>query len=288
MTIPRIVRFGIGSKVYTFPGHEQKFSTNFAEVVPSIKRLPGMDGGFDLYGLGRAPAAVGRVQLSLTLVSATRSGMDTLRDAIKVMRGWGVQPLYMQPTNPAAVERWCFARVLDIAMPEERGRHSDLWQKVQITWQVSDPAWLTPGNSNALWSEFNWGSGTWGGGTGTTITGSGTITLTNNGNLPTPVDLTLRPTTGNAATDPIIRRVVGGVAVEELTWTGRLTDADTLNIRASSQSVYLNGVDAYDSRFSALTTDWLRVEPGSNAIQIRLTNPTDVISASLRYLERYV
>jgi len=173
-------------------------------------------------------------------------------------------------------------------MPEDRSRHSDLWQKVQITWQVSDPAWLTAGNSNALWGDFNWGSGTWGGGSGTTITGSGTITLTNNGNLPTPVDIAIRPTAGNVATDPIIRRVVGGAAVDEIKWTGTLTATDTLNIRASSQSVYLNAVDAYDSRFSALTTDWLLAEPGSNAIQIILTNPTDVISASLRYLERYV
>jgi hypothetical protein len=288
MTTPRIVRFGIGSRVYTFPGHEQKLSTNFAEIVPSVKRLPGMDGGYDAYGLSRAPAAVGKVQLSFTLVSATRTGMDTLRDALKIMRGWGVLPLYLQPTNPASAERWCWARVIDISMPEDRGRHSDLWQKVQITWQVSDPAWLTAGNSNALWGDFNWGSGTWGGGSGTTITGSGTITLTNNGNLPTPVDIAIRPTSGNVATDPIIRRIVGGAAVDQLSWTGTLTAADTLNIRASSQSVYLNAVDAYDSRFSALTTDWLLAEPGSNTIQIILTNPTDVVSASLRYLERYV
>lgn len=283
----RITRFGRGSNVYTFPDTQQSFNTNFADLVPVTQRLPGLSGGFDHYGNDPAPSSIGRVQLTYYLLSATRSGMDTLRDACKRMAAWGKQPLWLRPTDGSA-ERWCMARVNNISINEDLRGNTDLWQPVNIIFQVSDPWWTGLGNSNSVWGSFLWGSGTWGGGTPTLVTGSGSITLTNNGSLATPVDITITPPAGEVAIDPIIRRIVNGEIVDEVKWTGTLTSADTLSIRASSQAVYLNAVNAYDSRFSALRTRWMQIEPGSNSIVVQMAEATNEANVNLRYLERYI
>jgi len=288
-------RFVAAGNTYDFTASDvilETYSDNFAELVTRTTRLPFAHGGFDQLGSARSLSEIGTVRQQMHLVSETREGMHPKRDLLKKMADWGVGVLYMQPTDTGLAERWTRARLNNITMSDMVHMHSDLHQSATITWQAADPFWYTKGNG-IVWGQgaaVKWGDGTskWGGGTGTTVTGSATIALTNNGNAFTLPTVSIRPSAGKSATDPIVRRMVNGTVVDEVHYNGTLAALDYLFIDAKRLGVWLNGARAYGTNFQARNASWLRLLPGSNSLKVLFANTTDEAVVRVQYPERYV
>lgn len=282
-----ITQFGEGATKYIFPMTLQSYSDNFGDLVPSTQRLPGVDGGFDLYGDDPAPAEVGSVRLGYTLIATSRSGMDDLRDAVAAMKAWGKQRLFMQPTDPADAIRWTWAKVNNIQMAQEPSLHTDLWQPVTVIWQCADPAWYGRGTEGKLWGEMVWGTDKWGGAAAFQA-GSGQITnladSVNNGNAISLPRITIRCSAGQTATNPIIERVVSGVVKDRITYTGVLIAGDELVIDCRNVSVKKNGVGVYAS-IAAQHPDWMRLLPGSNSLRVKFSYTTDAAGVRVTWYD---
>lgn len=288
----RITRFTAvnGAGTYTFPSNTQQgFDNNFKDVLARASRLPGDDGGFDEYGTGWAPSAIGNLSFSFYLVSQTREGMQVLRDAAGAMRGYGAGMLYYQPTDPALAERWVYCRINRISDTQQLDRNTDLHQLVQVNLMVTQPYWYTAGTER-LWDDGGkWDDGgLWDGNASapapTSITTSGTLTATNNGNVPTLARVLVINDGVSPAYNPIIRRITNGEVADEVRYYGTIAAGDWLEINARSQRVLMGllGTDVYPD-FTFQNADWMTLLPGSNSIQAYISGTAKV---ALRYMER--
>lgn len=298
--MPRIVRFGNASpKLYTFPDTLQNLSTNFGNLVPITNRMPGMTGGFDEYGDDPAPGEIGNVKLTYKLITASRDLMTAQRDTVNQMLDWGVQWLYMQPTDPGLPERRTRARINNISMPQDLAHNSDLWQEVSIDFQSSYPRWYGPGTEAPTWGDNTvlWaGSGIkWGGSLSpTTITGGVTsrITVTNNGKMVTRPRITFVYSSGTATPVFSVQRYVGGVQVDNLSLVlgSGLGSGESLefNARAYSALRYTAGIatNVYSTLFNNTHPDWFRLDPGANTVDLFCGSGT--YDVYIRYYEEYV
>lgn len=284
MTLTRFDAFN--GQTYTFPttSGDQDFKTNFKALAIHSSRVPGVDGGVREYGTGRAPGPIGMIQVTVVLESATRSGMQALRDALNAMAAWG-EGLLVDTLN--SVERYAVCSIATIDMPEERQANSDLFQKVKLTFEVPEPYWLTAGNEN-LWNgavNFN-GAINWGGTGLTTITGSGSLSLTNNGSAETKGRFVALGTGATSFSRLIVRRTLNSAVLDEVIYDGLLIQNDVIEIDPRQQWVVVNGVEKLEN-LSFIHPDWLRLAPGSNTMTVTLDDPAAEISAVVRYLERY-
>lgn len=284
-----ITRFTTDWGTFVFPTTQQSFNPPFANVLARASRLPGTD-GFDEFGTGWAPAQVANLTFSFTLVSSTLEGMQPLRDAVNAMRGWGAGQLFFQPVDTALSERFCFCRINNISMPQKLSEHTDRFQTVELSLQVTQPYWHTLGTER-LWGD---GKGKWDDGglwdgnasapAPTTITTSGTMTVTIGGNVFTMSRILVINASGSPITNPIIRRILNGEVADEVRYYGTIADADWLEINPRAQRVLMgvSGANVIDD-FDFLNPDWMRLYPGSNSLQIYV-NGTAKIAA--RYMER--
>lgn len=282
-----LTRFGS----YTFPTDAQiSFSDNFAELVTRTERIPFAHGGFDQLGDERSLSEIGKVNAELWLHYDSFEEATTLLDAYRQIADYGVQRLFMQPTDPTEAARWCWARVNNLNTPQNVRDVPHERMRVGVVFHVPDPFWHGAGNGAVWGGGWKWGDGTkWGG--GTPVAASGlltTSTITPNGNAFTYLNMSIRPDTGESCTDPIIRRVVNGDVIDEVRWYGTLTAGDVLSINSTKREVRLNTVKVYDDRFAARSRDWMLLRPGANTIQIIFTNTTDAADVNLRYLDRWV
>lgn len=286
-----LVRFGFGDDYYTFPDTLQDYRDNFADVVPRTVRLPGMSGGFDQFGDDAAPGQIGKITQRLYLTADDREDMDALRDAVRRIKTWGTKLLWMQPTDPAEGERFCWARMNNVHMPKREQDHTDLFQPVTITWQVADPFWYTRNNEAPFWGNFDWGDGSKWGGSATLQDVSGmTTTLataTNEGNAIALPRLTIYVRAGQTCTNPTIQRIVGAAVVDEVAYTGTLSAGDILEINCRGASVRLNLADAYDD-LSYEHPDWMRLLPGENTLRVLLANAGEACKVAARWYDTYV
>lgn len=288
-----ITKFKVSStKVYTFPTSpgDQEYRDNFKNVVLRTSRLPFADGGFDELGDEPGSAPIGMIQLGIYLVSATREGMQALRDDLNKIRGWGLGRLFYQPPDPELAARWCYAKVNDISIPERRHEHTDLYQKVQLSFQVIPPWWYTKGNCESIIGEdFIFGTSKIGGGTPTSVTGLSTnLTYTPTGNYETQPTIAIKPPATKSVTNPIVRRIVNGDVVDEVKWIGTLTAGQNLHIDCPRASVRLDGVPVYTDLFSFKHPSWMRLLPGDNTIQVRFALSTDQADVNIRFLDRWL
>lgn len=291
-----ITRFqSANGDTYTFPTEagNQEYNDNFKEVVLNTTRLPGADGGFDEHGQSRAPGAVGKVQFGFYLVTESRSAMLAKRDQLGAMREWGPGLLYYRPPgddgqpDTGQPERWCFARVNNILLSEKRHEHTDLFQKVQITFQASDPFWYAPGTEE-VWGSFNWNDGSlWSGSSGTLVTGSGDLTLANSGNAFTLARIVI-VNGGSISSNFRFRRMVNGLAADDFFMGVSIASNAVLEADARRHRIYQNYIRLTDAQLSGLVTakhpDWLRLMPGVNTVRVTLDGAATVF---VRYLERY-
>lgn len=281
MTISRFVAKG---NTYTFPTApgDQEFRTNFANLLRSNTRLPGVDGGYREWGWGKAPAENGMIQFAIYLESATRSGMQSLRDSLRTMQAWGMGLLY---DTINGVDRWSYCAITAIDMPEERHKHSDLYQRVQLTFETPDPFWYTAG-TELLWDNAgNWDGASlyWDGTSPTSVTNSGTISITNNGSAYTLARVILKCTSGTAY-NPVVQRTVNGVVRDEVRWSGSLAASEWLEIDSRRHTATKIGQNEF-ANIAYRNRDWIRLEPGANNLIVRLNGTVDVY---VRYMERYV
>lgn len=283
-------RFGeTGStQAYGFPLTQISFLDNFANLVTKTNRLAFSNGGFDELGMGRGLGEIGNVQAEFWLhYNDYNDGMTKL-DAIRQMADWGVQRLFMQPIDQAASPRWCLARVNDIPAGQNVRDMPAKRQRVKVTFQVADPFWYTDGNQ-ALWDgTYNWnGAINWDGGGLTTVTGSGSLTVTNNGNAYTLGRFVAMVTGAQAFNQLIVRRTVNNGVIDQWVVNYPFVQNDVIEVDPRKQWVIINGYDRF-SAFEFRHPDWLRLLPGSNTITVTTDQASAQLSTVVRYYERYL
>lgn len=287
MTITTFAKLD-GSETYTFPTNvtNQDFRTNFKNLLTKASRIPGASGGVDEYGIGRSPSPVGNIQFSIYLTTQSKASMQGLRDALNEIADWGVGIL---TDNLNGVDRWALCRVSDISMSEERqDTKYNLWQKAQLSFQAAEPFWLTVGNQNVWDGTYTFNSAiSWDGNTGfNTINGSGTFTLTNNGNAYTVARLVARVTGATPFSQFIAQRIVSGGVTDQWVYTGSIVQNDILEVSPRNQWVLLNGDDKIGN-FDFNHPDWMRLMPGVNTIKIALDDAAATVLCKGLYYERY-
>jgi hypothetical protein len=286
-----LTEFSGGGLTYTFdPTKQADIRDNFRRVISKTTRLPGLDGGFDEYGMGRAPHEVGTVRTSFWLGDfATLADATAALDELGALPSWGVRRLWKQPTDTALDTRFCEARVIEIPndvrvfdLPHKR-------RQIEISFEVSNPVWIGAGTEAITWGGGSlWGDGSVWGGTGTWEAVSGpetTFTVTvADGNTPTPPRINFECEAGETAENIIIERLVGGVVHDRLAFNDVLTAGDQLGFNCRALTVRLNNVNAYTSAFAFDTARWFTLEPGANNIRVRLENGGDAGRIRFSYL----
>lgn len=269
---------------YTLPTQQTEFSTNFGNAVPRTERLPGLSGGYDLYGNEVAEQEIGNVRVAFWLFAP---GLRAKVDEVYQMISKGKRLLFLDPED-GNEQRYTEARVNNIQASEavEDFTHERL--KVTVNFQCAEPFWRTIGTEAPTWGSFKWGSGTWGGTTSpTAVSGTSTdITVSYAGTAPTFARVIIAPGTGDSCDNPVVQRVVGGTVIDEVNYTGTLTDTDTLVINSRDSRVTLNGAAAYDD-FSFTRGYWIKLLPGDNTIRVGFDNAGDAADVTVRFFNRY-
>lgn len=278
-----------GSYVFPNGGIVHNFSTNFGDGVVNAVRMPGMHGGFNEDGIGTPPSAIGVVRFRFWLVANTRAQMDALRYAAKAMREMGMDKLVYQKTDLSA-NLFCMATVHNIQMQEQKGEHTDLWQPVDMIFHVPDPVWLGGAYGGYVFDgSYDFGDALSAGGGGLVQNLSGTttnLTVTNNGNAMTKARLTIAPDTGQSCANPTVQRIVNGVVVDEVSWTGTLNYGDSLVIDGNRQVIQKNGANAL-ANATYLHPDLIRLAAGSNSIKVLLNASGNAAKAYWIYYDAY-
>lgn len=288
----RLLKFQTPYGTYTFPTFTgQALDDNFKDLLARTTRLPGVDGGLDEFGSGRAPSAVGNVSYSFVLVSTTREGMQAKLDELGQMAGWGVGSLWYQPTDAAQATRWTWARVNRISDPQRLEGHSDLFMRVSVNFQASSPFWYGRG-TELLWDDgavWDGASTNWDGNTSApalaSVTDASTVTVSGvGGNVPTLARLLVIKDTAGAVLDPLIERLDGsGAVVDWVQWSGELTNGQFLEIDPRRQKVIKVSANVR-SGLSFMNPDWMTLRPGSNTLRVRWQGTAKL---GVRWLERY-
>lgn len=264
-----------------------EYQDNFTDLQTQVVSLPGMTGGFDLYGAdANVPNAVGKITQEVTIRSMTREAMDGKRDALKAIASQGKKMLVMRPTNyPAQPQRYCYARIARIPIVKDEGEHTDLLQRAMIEWQVSDPRWLVELSTGMMWGE-EWG-GVWNEAQ-VIVAASGVLTeeiVAYGGNLPYEARVIFETDGLQTAEWPTIQRVVDGIVVEQVQYQAVITDGQSLSIDALRHTVKLDGTDAYNNFFVTRTESWLTLAPGNNLLRIQFANSGDAATVQIYYKE---
>lgn len=286
-----IVSFG----AFTFPDELAEFNDNFADTTPQTARLPGLHGGYNQDGDGTAQTAVGKVVVGFNLVAQTRAAMDDLRDAVNAMVEYGLQQLTYQPTELTDPTRYCWARVNFISIPQRKDEHTDLFQKVTVTFQVADPHWYVGtggpwqiGVGDHTLGEIGLEIG--GGGTPVTINASGTSsngTVTNAGNALSIPTISIVCSGSQTFVNPTIRRIKNGKVVDEVAWTGTIQNNGELFISGKTQRITYNSSSVFGANLSYEHPDFVRLEPGANSIYVLSTSAGSAATVTIWYADVY-
>lgn len=280
---------------YTFPSTLAEFSDNFRDTTPQTVRLPGMHGGYNQDGDATAQTAIGKVTVGFYLVAQSRDGMDDLRDAVGALVEYGLQQLIYQPTDPGDPTRFCWARVNYINIPQRKDEHTDLHQKITITFQVADPHWYV--GTGTPWqigvaghtigeTDLEIGSG----GSPATISASGTSTdstVTNSGNALTVPVVAIRCGASQTFVNPTIQRIKNGEVVDEVAWTGTVGNNGELFLVGRLHRAVYNAASILGNNFSYEHPDFIRLEPGANTIRVRSTSGGSAATVTIWYASAY-
>jgi len=287
MTLTRFEAFN--GSTYTFPAtamfpQDQAFTTNFKALLARSSRVPGGNGGIRDFGFQRAPSPVGSVQATIVLATESRSAMQALRDALNTMADWGMGKL-VDTINGS--ERWAICSLQTIDMAEDRSKHTDLFQTVKLTFEAPEPYWITAGNQQLWDGTHNWNSAiNWDQGSFTTITGSGTLSITPSGNAFTLGRFVARVTGSQNFNQLLVQRTVNGVIQDQIKLQLALNQNDVIEIDPRRQWALVNGSNQL-ANFDFLFPDWMRLLPGSNTLKVTLDDAAAVISATVFYYDRY-
>lgn len=255
----------------------QDYRTNFVDGVPATTRLPGLDGGWNDDGYQALPVAIGVVSFTYYLLSDTRAGMDALRDAARAMQSYGLAKLICEPTD-GGTDRYCWAYIHNMQLSERQDGHTDLWQPVHMVFHVPDPRWLV--DAHTAWADAH------------TINASGTettSTVNNAGSAPTLPRITITPGGGQTCENPQVDRIVSGVVVDRVKYTGTLSGAsgNQLIIDGKHQLAQLDAADVWGSSFTYHHGDLFRLAPGNNSVKVYFENVGDAAEVRLQYADAW-
>lgn len=286
----KLVQFGHGSQVYTFPD-QADYSDNFGDLVQRTQRLPGLSGGYRQVGQQASAKEIGSVRVGFHLLTATAAQMQTALDDLYKTQGFGLKRLFMREWQDPATYRWTEAEVSSILTPHNVRSRPERVQRVEMTFQCPDPYWYEIGSESWSWGDaVLWGDGeVWGGG----AVPVNLPNLTNNftevvaGNVHTYPRLTLTVPGGGSVTNPVIQRLNGSVVMDEVRYTGTIGASSVLDINCRNSKVRLNGANAFTNAFDYLRASFFRLEPGSNSIRVTFAAKTGAPTLQIRYYTRW-
>jgi hypothetical protein len=291
----RITRFRTYEHEYVFDESAsvflQDWQDNFGDGVPDTRRMGGMNGGFDNYGAQPFPIEIGNVRMNVTLSAETEDEMTALLDGIRQMSWWGKGRLYMQPADPDADERWCWAKCQGITSAHNFKKHTDLMMHVPINFQVSDPYWYSQGSFPWLWGDGTiWGEAPWGGAFVDVPCAGLTTDFTHarEGNAPVRARVTVTTGPGETVQNFTVQRLASGIVMDEMKYTGILPQNSTLDLDAWAMQVLLDASNAYTTAFTTKRLDWFTLLPGNNSIRVKMANIGDACTVTIRNYEAWV
>lgn len=283
-----IVSYG----TYNFPQDTlQEFRTNFGDGVPRTQRLPGLDGGFSDDGGDPPNTQIGKIDLGFYLVAQSRDEMDDKRDAVMAMYEYGLAKLVYQPTDTNDATRFCWAQVNYINMSQQKHEHTDLHQKVAITFQVPDPKWLVEKyNSETFGDGYQFDDGLTFGDGALELACSGvetSHTVTNSGTATAVCMLSVLPGAGNTCENPQVERIADGRVLDGVRYTGTLAADDELICDGRTGRAVLAGLSVFGSAFEYEDPAFLRLPPGSSTVRVRFANVGDAATLRLWYYDTF-
>lgn len=287
-----IRRFGAGSNVFIFPATVTEFDDNFRKLITNTTRLPGTSGGFDNYGYSAAPSAVGKVWVEFIVVAKTIEQMARLKDELRSLAGWGKQQLFAQPLDLAMGERWCNARVVDVAMPEsgENGTHRN--QRVRIEFEVPEARWYAypADSSSVVWGDAGtiWDNSFWSGSDGVEFNGPGPQDVVVNyaGTAANAPIIKLLCLAGQTVTNPKIEHFYGSELQGYVQFLGTVAANNTLIIDCKRLAAKNGSIDVYDNMVIT-SSAWLMLRPGSNTLRVTSSGSPQTCTVYVQYEEAY-
>ncbi len=251
---------------------QQKFTTNFGEQIVRTTRYPGLSGGLDEYGLSPGPGEIGVIWFTLTLVSYTRLGMEAFRDSIKSLGDLGVQKLVYQPMDTELPARWCYARINHLRIEQRFDQHTDLFQPVEMIFQVISPYWETQGNRPSWDDTLQWDDTELWGGLPQVVTGPSTVykTFSLSGSAISYPVIQIIPRPGEELTGITILK--HGTPTDSIELNGTYTDSDPITINCFSSEVTIGGSPGYSTEFEVTHPQWMRLNVGDNLISFSVVN----------------
>lgn len=286
-----LLRFGSGDELHTFdPTRQVSLDDSFLKVMTRLSRLPGLQGAFDEYGSGAAPAESGEVRVAFWLMSDQPEELLRMKRAVAAMKAWGKKRLYKRPWGSGR-ELYCEARFKTLEFKQEVTRLSHKRLLMMLTFEVDNPMWYSLGTEAWSWGDGTlWGNAPWGGNPveEAVIGSDNSFSLTPEGNDIIYPRITIEIPTGKSATNIRVQRRRQGVVMDEVRYTGTLSAGSVLEINCRAYSVTLNGSDGYSSAFGFETGAWFRLVAGiSNEIRVLMNNTTDEATIKFRYYEAY-
>jgi hypothetical protein len=273
--------------------------TNFSRVESKVTSIAGFDGGIDEFGTGTAPRGKGTVTVNMWLTTVDPERMTALRDEVLQLPHWGVRELFLAPYNESEPDSWCYARCVDVKVPEDADQGTEYQQPVTLTFEVSSPFWYSR-------AGLEWvGAPTLVIGSGWTVKGAQTeavitdgleLTAINRGNAPTPLTVEIHNFGGGwdvgdpgiVIGDPLL--FIGGygpsftnrpltvsalnargVVLEQWTWDGVLAQHESLRVDAGELRVdhvtELSTTSGWDDFTIVRGTGFIRLAPGTTTIR---------------------
>lgn len=267
---------------------------NFRDYVPRTTRLPGLDGGYDEYGIGRTPREIGMVKATYWVYGSSAADLAA---RLQTMQGQGEQGAVRLVKNISGVgDVFCLARVNNVDVAQNARDLPHVRQRVSLTWQVARPVWLGAGNDTGP----RWGSGTarwgdgvtrWGGTAGTVVTSTlATIaTVTPGGNVQTNPRFVITVPAGTMNSATIQRVDANNLALDQIVITGPIifgaTGAIAIDTAVSSAKIGSTGLYG---NLSAFNQPWFSLLPGvTNTIRAAVDGPAGC-TVKMIYNEGYI
>lgn len=270
---------------YDFGALIEDFDTNFGEGAPETRRLPGVDGGWSDLGDDAAPTPPGRVTFAFWLVADDRDEMDAKRNAVRALANLGLRRLEYTSLDEQIGTLYCYARAISPRLPEQKHRHTDLHQRVQMVFEVPDARWRQDKYTSwRLDGGFDLDDGKTVGEGALELAASGSssvFTVTHDGNAVSVPAISIMPGEEESCQNPKVQRIRNGLIVDEVAYTGTLDAGNELFMDGKRQYAALNADSVFGNGFRYRHPALFRLEPGSNTVRVVFANAED--AATVRF-----
>ena len=280
----RLLQFGLGAEKYTFtPDDQASIQPRFGDTLPESLRLPGLDGGFNVYGTDRAPSAIGNLQAFFWIIATDNgfslSQMEAAQHEIFSMLGRGEQPLIKE--DQAGLQMWTWATVNNVQMAQNARQRAGKYQQWQINFQAPKSRWYATGGDliNATDSIFEDGLPTPAPKIEQVLVNDGdTVTITNNGNAPAGAYVRWDIPPGASATNPTLTRFNAvGIQQDYIQYLDSVPQNTVIEIDARNAKTMKNFIvtPSYQ-KLDVKHGRWLEIMPGDNTLHVSGTFGADV------------